>query len=76
MRKEIMGFKNAVCIYPYFQEVPIYEFFPPLGLEYVAAAMEDQVDDICIVDLRYNKNISVEPDADASSEIAGLRANR
>ncbi|UCF04185.1 MAG: B12-binding domain-containing radical SAM protein [bacterium] len=51
-----MRFKNVVCIYPYFQEVPIYEFFPPIGLEYVAAAIEDHVDDICIIDLRYEEN--------------------
>ncbi len=51
-----MKFKSVVCIYPYFQEVPIYEFFPPLGLEYVAAAIENHVDDICIIDLRYEEN--------------------
>ncbi len=51
-----MIFKRAVCIYPYFQEVPIYEFFPPLGLEYVAAAIEDLVGDICIIDLRYEEH--------------------
>ena len=51
-----MKFKSAVCIYPYYQEVPIYEFFPPFGLEYVAAAIEDQVEDICIIDLRYEEN--------------------
>ena len=28
-----MGFRKVVCIYPYYREVPIYEFFPPLGLE-------------------------------------------
>ena len=50
-----MNFKKAVCVYPYYQEVPIYEFFPPLGLEYVAAAVEDLVEDICVVDLRYEK---------------------
>ncbi len=46
------GFRRVVCIYPYFQEVPIYEFFPPLGLEYVAAAIEDLVQDIRILDFR------------------------
>lgn len=51
-----MNFKNVVCIYPYYQEVPIYEFFPPLGLEYVAAAIEDQVENMCIIDLRYEEH--------------------
>jgi magnesium-protoporphyrin IX monomethyl ester (oxidative) cyclase len=45
-------FKRVVGIYPYFQEVPIYEFFPPIGLEYVAAAIEDLVQDVKIFDLR------------------------
>lgn len=51
-----MAYRNVVCVYPYFQEVPIYEFFPPLGLEYIAASIEDLVDDICVVDLRYEKD--------------------
>jgi len=50
-----MGFKNVVGIYPYYYEVPVYEFFPPLGLEYVVAAVEDLVEDACVVDLRYEK---------------------
>lgn len=51
-----MRYHKVVCIYPYFQEVPVYEFFPPLGLEYVAAAIEDLVDDVCVVDLRYEEH--------------------
>ena len=54
--RKSMKFKSAVCIYPYYQEVPIYEFFPPLGLEYVTAAIEDQVENICIIDLRYEEH--------------------
>ncbi len=50
-----MAYKSAVCIYPYYNEVPIYEFFPPIGLEYVAAAMEDLVENLCIIDLRYEE---------------------
>lgn len=46
------NYARVVCIYPYFQEVPIYEFFPPLGLEYVAAAIEDLVQEVKIFDLR------------------------
>jgi len=51
-----MRFDNAVCIYPYFQEVPIYEFFPPLGLEYIAAAIEEHVGKVAVVDLRYEEH--------------------
>ena len=54
--RKTMNYRNVVCIYPYYHEVPVYEFFPPLGLEYVAAAVEDLVDDICVVDLRYEED--------------------
>jgi magnesium-protoporphyrin IX monomethyl ester (oxidative) cyclase len=50
-------FEKVVCIYPYFREVPIYEFFPPIGLEYIAAAIEDLVDDVRVVDLRFEKDL-------------------
>jgi radical SAM superfamily enzyme YgiQ (UPF0313 family) len=49
--------KRAVFIYPYYREVPIYGFFPPLGLEYVAAAVEDLVEDLCILDLRWEEDL-------------------
>jgi magnesium-protoporphyrin IX monomethyl ester (oxidative) cyclase len=50
-----MHFRTVVGIYPYYYEVPVYEFFPPLGLEYVVAAIEDLVEEACVVDLRYEK---------------------
>ncbi|MHC4600503.1 MAG: B12-binding domain-containing radical SAM protein [Planctomycetota bacterium] len=52
-----MKIKRAVFIYPYYREVPIYGFFPPLGLEYVAAAVEDLVEDLCILDLRWEEDL-------------------
>ncbi len=50
-----MSYRKVVCIYPYYREVPIYEFFPPLGLEYIAAAIENEVGEVCVIDLRYEK---------------------
>jgi len=50
-----MAYSKTVCIYPYYREVPIYEFFPPLGLEYVAAAIEDLVGELSVIDLRYER---------------------
>lgn len=47
---------NVLCLYPYVKEVPIYEFFPPIGLEYVATAVSDMVESIRIVDFRYVKD--------------------
>lgn len=44
---------HVLCLYPYVKEVPIYEFFPPIGLEYVATAVSDMVKSIRIVDARY-----------------------
>ena len=55
-----MKYKKVVCIYPHYQETPKpdYEFFPPIGLEYIATAIQDLVQDVCIIDLRYEKNFS------------------
>jgi|WetSurMetagenome_2_1015567.scaffolds.fasta_scaffold21199_2 radical SAM superfamily enzyme YgiQ (UPF0313 family) len=55
-----MSYTKVVCIYPYYREVPIYEFFPPLGLEYIAAAIENEVGEIVVVDLRYEKRFDEE----------------
>jgi magnesium-protoporphyrin IX monomethyl ester (oxidative) cyclase len=52
-----MKFKKVVCIYPYLQEVPIYEFFPPIGLEYIASAIEDMVGEITVYDFRMVEDV-------------------
>ncbi len=50
-----MKYKNAICIYPYKQELKTYGFFPPIGLEYAASAIEDIVESVKIIDMRYEK---------------------
>jgi anaerobic magnesium-protoporphyrin IX monomethyl ester cyclase len=50
-----MKFKNAICIYPYKQELKTVGFLPPIGLEYVASAIEDLVESVKIIDFRYEK---------------------
>jgi len=50
-----MGYKNAICIYPYKRELKTVGFLPPIGLEYVASAIEDIVESVKIIDLRYEK---------------------
>jgi anaerobic magnesium-protoporphyrin IX monomethyl ester cyclase len=50
-----MGYKNVICIYPYEQELKRVGFLPPIGLEYVASAIEDIVESVKIIDLRYEK---------------------
>ena len=48
-----MRYKNAICIYPYKQELKTVGFLPPLGLEYVATAIENMVESVKVIDLRY-----------------------
>lgn len=50
-----MKSENIVCFYPYINEVRAYRFFPPIGIEYIATAVEDLVNKIEIVDFRYTK---------------------
>ncbi len=49
--------KSAAFIYPYRREVPMYSFFPPVGLEYVAAAAAQVMPDVALIDLRYEKRL-------------------
>jgi len=50
-----MKYKNALCIYPYRQELKTVRFLPPIGLEYVASAIEDCVETVTVIDLRYEE---------------------
>ena len=50
-----MKYKNALCIYPYKQELKTVGFLPPIGLEYIASAIEDIVETLKVIDLRYEK---------------------
>ncbi|MDY6824946.1 MAG: radical SAM protein [Thermodesulfobacteriota bacterium] len=48
-----MQYRNVLCVYPYQYELKTVGFLPPLGLELIASAIEDMVDRIDIIDLRY-----------------------
>src|SRR4030042_1929561 len=50
-------YKNALCIYPYRQELKTVGFLPPIGLEYIASAIENLVDTIKVIDLRFEKEL-------------------
>jgi anaerobic magnesium-protoporphyrin IX monomethyl ester cyclase len=50
-----MRYKKALCIYPYKQELKTVGFLPPIGLEYIASAIEDIVETVTVIDLRYEK---------------------
>jgi radical SAM superfamily enzyme YgiQ (UPF0313 family) len=47
-----MKYRNAVCVYPYKEELKTMGFLPPIGLEYVASAIENIVDSVKVIDLR------------------------
>jgi radical SAM superfamily enzyme YgiQ (UPF0313 family) len=50
-----MKYKNVLCIYPYKQELKTVGFLPPIGLEYIASAIEDIVETLKVIDLRFEK---------------------
>jgi radical SAM superfamily enzyme YgiQ (UPF0313 family) len=50
-----MRYKNVLCIYPYKRELKTLGFLPPIGLELVAGAIEDMVETVTVIDLRYEQ---------------------
>ncbi|MHC4779124.1 MAG: B12-binding domain-containing radical SAM protein, partial [Planctomycetota bacterium] len=52
-----MKFKRALFIYPYYRELPVYGFFPPLGLEYVREAVDDLLEWSALVDFRWEEDL-------------------
>jgi len=61
-----MKLKKIICLYPYEKILPYYEFFPPVAIEYIAAAIQDLADEVLLVDMRYEKDLAgvAAPDAD------------
>jgi len=49
--------KKALFIYPYkkISKLSYNDFFPPLGLEYIATAVKGLVEELTIIDMRYEK---------------------
>ena len=45
-------FQHVLCVYPYRREFSDMGFFPPLGLEFIAAVIEPHAQALDIVDLR------------------------
>lgn len=50
-----MKYSNILCVYPYRRELKTVGFLPPIGLEYIASAIEDIVNSVEIIDLRHEK---------------------
>jgi hypothetical protein len=49
-----MNWKNVLCVYPYRTD-PLFRFWriPPIGLEIVASAIKPLVDNVEIIDMRF-----------------------
>lgn len=45
-------FKHALCVYPYRRELNESGFFPPLGLEFIAAVVQKYAESLDLIDLR------------------------
>jgi magnesium-protoporphyrin IX monomethyl ester (oxidative) cyclase len=52
-----MPYKNALCVYPHQKGIPEKKYCPPLGLEYIATALEDVIERVTLVDMRFEPNL-------------------
>ncbi|MCK9572031.1 MAG: B12-binding domain-containing radical SAM protein, partial [Candidatus Omnitrophica bacterium] len=50
-------YKNALCVYPSKIGTPDKKYCPPIGIEYIAAALENLVDKIALIDMRFESNL-------------------
>jgi len=53
----MMHFKNVLCVYPHQEGLPEKKYCPPIGLEYIATILEDLVEKVTIIDMRFEPNI-------------------
>jgi anaerobic magnesium-protoporphyrin IX monomethyl ester cyclase len=53
-----MLYKNALCVYPHQKGIPEKKYCPPLGLEYIATVLEDLVEKVTLVDMRFEPNLN------------------
>lgn len=52
-----MPYKNALCVYPHKEGLPEKKYCPPLGLEYIATALEGMVESVTLLDMRFEPNL-------------------
>jgi radical SAM superfamily enzyme YgiQ (UPF0313 family) len=53
-----MLYKNALCVYPHQQGAPEKKYCPPIGLEYIATVLEDLVEKVTLIDMRFEPNLN------------------
>src|SRR5512137_2693850 len=54
-------FRHALCIYPYRRTRSSLTSFPPLGLEYIAAALRPYAERIDLINFRHERKPSTQP---------------
>lgn len=59
-RLALPRWRHVLCVYPYRRELSGVGFFPPLGLEFIAAVIEPCAKALDIVDLRREKGRTVD----------------
>lgn len=52
-----MCYKNALCVYPHMEGAPEKKWFPPTGLEYIATVLEGLVENLALIDMRFEPDI-------------------
>ncbi len=70
----MMG-KNILAVYPYQRRSSETRFMPPMGLEYVMAAVEDLVDKITIIDMRLEDDYDLCKFIDSETETVCISMN-
>jgi anaerobic magnesium-protoporphyrin IX monomethyl ester cyclase len=53
-----MLYKNALCVYPHQQGAPEKKYCPPIGLEYIATVLEDLVEKVTLIDMRFEPDLN------------------
>jgi anaerobic magnesium-protoporphyrin IX monomethyl ester cyclase len=52
-----MNYKHVLCVYPHIKGAPEKRYFPPIGLEYIATALEDLVETVILLDMRFETQV-------------------
>ena len=52
-----MKYKHALCVYPHKEGAPGKKYFPPIGLEYIATALENLVETVTLIDMRFEPQL-------------------
>jgi anaerobic magnesium-protoporphyrin IX monomethyl ester cyclase len=52
-----MNYKHALCVYPHMEGAPEKKYFPPIGLEYIATALEGLMETVTLIDMRFEPRV-------------------